>query len=298
MSVRRSVRVRAFAKINLTLRVLGVRADRLSRAPDHLSVDCAARHADVHRRAGPVPHRMRRPRVSERSDQSRMARGGANVARREPRRGAARRRGACREAHSNAGRVGRRQQRRGGDAAGARRAVAGADVVRQHAVDRVGGWRRRTVFLEGGTALGLERGDLLFPLLDAPASWVVLAIPDFGVSTSEAYGWFDRDRKAVGLRRGRAEVRAGNDLQAVVSRRHPEIRRLVSALSRRGASQAALSGSGSAVFGLFGSRAAAASTARALASRTRRTLVTRTLDRARYMRGWRASGPAKAGHYD
>ena len=139
-------------------------------------------------------------------------------------------------------------------------------------------------FLEGGTVLGLERGDLLFPLLDAPASWVVLAIPDFGVSTSEAYGWLDRDRKAAGLRRGRAEVSAGNDLQAVVSRHHPEIGRLVSALRRRGASHAALSGSGSAVFGLFVSRAAAASAARALASRTRRTLVTRTLDRARYLR--------------
>src|SRR4051812_45294960 len=34
-------------------------------------------------------------------------------------------------------------------------------------------------FLEGGTCLGLERGDLLFPLIDAAPAWVVLVLPDF-----------------------------------------------------------------------------------------------------------------------
>ena len=72
--------------------------------------------------------------------------------------------------------------------------------------------------------------------------------------------------------------------QEVIDLLQPEIGRLVSALRRRGASHAALSGSGSAVFGLFVSRAAAASAPRALASRARRILVTRTLDRARYAR--------------
>jgi 4-diphosphocytidyl-2-C-methyl-D-erythritol kinase len=47
-------------------------------------------------------------------------------------------------------------------------------------------------FLLGGTALGLERGDLLFPLVDQPPTWVTLAIPSFSVSTKEAYGWFDQ----------------------------------------------------------------------------------------------------------
>jgi 4-diphosphocytidyl-2-C-methyl-D-erythritol kinase len=46
-------------------------------------------------------------------------------------------------------------------------------------------------FLEGGTALGLERGDVVFPLIDHPAAWVTLALPAFGVSTKEAYQWFD-----------------------------------------------------------------------------------------------------------
>ena len=54
----------------------------------------------------------------------------------------------------------------------------------------------------------------------------------------------------------------------------------VRALSRAGADCAAMSGSGSAVFGLFGSRTAAERAARALAAGGRRTLVTRTLTRA------------------
>src|ERR1700704_785519 len=34
-------------------------------------------------------------------------------------------------------------------------------------------------FLEGGTVLGLDRGDLLYPLLDHPAAWVTLVMPPF-----------------------------------------------------------------------------------------------------------------------
>ncbi len=49
-------------------------------------------------------------------------------------------------------------------------------------------------FLEGGTVLGVERGDVLVPQPDAKPAWVVLALPDFGVSTAEAYKWFDTDR--------------------------------------------------------------------------------------------------------
>ena len=51
-------------------------------------------------------------------------------------------------------------------------------------------------FLEGGTVLGLERGDLLFPLLDASPAWVVLVLPSFGVSTKDAFGWLDRSTPA------------------------------------------------------------------------------------------------------
>ena len=42
-----------------------------------------------------------------------------------------------------------------------------------------------------------------------------------------------------------------NDLQAPVARRHPVIDEAIDALQRQGATTAAMTGSGSAVFGLF-----------------------------------------------
>jgi 4-diphosphocytidyl-2-C-methyl-D-erythritol kinase len=74
----------------------------------------------------------------------------------------------------------------------------------------------------------------------------------------------------------------GNDLQQPVTRRHPEIARLSAGFRTHGAVYAAMSGSGSTVFGLFLSRAAAEAAARALARRGCRTLVTRALNRKRF----------------
>jgi diacylglycerol kinase family enzyme len=68
--------------------------------------------------------------------------------------------------------------------------------------------------------------------------------------------------------------------------RKPQIARLIRTLRKTGASHAAMTGSGSAVFGLFARRTAAASAARALrrtaSPRPLVTLVTRTLNRMRY----------------
>ena len=134
-------------------------------------------------------------------------------------------------------------------------------------------------FLEGGTVLGLERGDLLFPLIDPPAAPVVLVLPDFGVGTKEAFGWFDRDPDRVALR-SRGEM--VNDLEDPVISHHPAIGRIISALRKAGASQTSMSGSGSAVFGLFSSRTVALAAAKRLASASRRVLVSKTLNRQRY----------------
>ena len=154
-------------------------------------------------------------------------------------------------------------------------------------------------FLEGGTVLGLERGDLLFPLIDPPPAWVVLVLPDVGVSTKDAFGWFDGDSAGQGARAFQASdggperaaphgKRAAsnddlvNDLEAPVVARHPGIARIISALRRLGASQAAMSGSGSAVFGLFSHRRGADRAAARLTSPSCRTLVTKTLNRQKY----------------
>src|SRR5688572_32086130 len=109
-------------------------------------------------------------------------------------------------------------------------------------------------FLRGGTALGRGRGDLLSAVPDRPRRWVVVAAPPFGVSTADAYRWFDEaTRRGVGRRRRLAigGRRLRNDLQPPVVARHPEIGAIADQLRRSGASHAAMSGSGSAVFGLF-----------------------------------------------
>ena len=135
-------------------------------------------------------------------------------------------------------------------------------------------------FLEGGTARGRARGDRLARLADRPRAWVVLVVPPFGVSTSEAFGWWDEQ---VG-RDGQEGREGTNDLQAVVARHHPIVSRLVAALERAGAFQASLSGSGSAVFGLFRQKSAADRAARTLRRSAPRNvvLITRTIGRMGY----------------
>ena len=142
-------------------------------------------------------------------------------------------------------------------------------------------------FLEGGTVLGLGRGDVLYPLIDRPRSWVTLVVPSFGVSTKDAYAWFDEDAAKPPSGRDRAwphaPREAQNDLEAAVAKRHPEISQIVTALRGAGASYAAMTGSGSTVFGLFNRRPAAVRAARSIGKRERALsdiIITRTLSRA------------------
>ena len=48
-------------------------------------------------------------------------------------------------------------------------------------------------FAWGGTMRGEGVGDVLTPLPDEPAASVLLVRPPFGVSTAQAYGWFDEN---------------------------------------------------------------------------------------------------------
>jgi 4-diphosphocytidyl-2-C-methyl-D-erythritol kinase len=140
-------------------------------------------------------------------------------------------------------------------------------------------------FLIGGTAMGLGRGEIVQALPDAPPRAVVLVHPRVGVSTAEAYDWFDQDDgSSRAAEAGRAPGTGVNDLEAPVVRRHPEVGAARAALREAGALAAGMSGSGSAVFGLFGSPARA----RRAAERLRRggwvVTLTRTLSRADYAR--------------
>ena len=149
-------------------------------------------------------------------------------------------------------------------------------------------------FLSGGTALGLGRGEEIYPLVDLPPHWIVVVRPLFGISTAEAYAWYDEDRTA-GVREPRElqilpvpwPSRAAqmiNDLELPVVHRHPEIGSLKTSLREAGAVAAVMSGSGSAVFGLFRTRPLAERAARSLSRGSSRALVTRTLTRADHER--------------
>ena len=149
-------------------------------------------------------------------------------------------------------------------------------------------------FLSGGTALGLGRGEEIYPLVDLPAHRVVIVRPPYGVSAAEAYSWYDEDR-AAGMRETRElqilpvpwPTRAAqmiNDLEPPVVRRHPDIAGLRTALREAGAVAAAMSGSGSAVFGLFRGRPAAAGIVKRLARSGAQAILTRTITRGEHER--------------
>jgi 4-diphosphocytidyl-2-C-methyl-D-erythritol kinase len=290
------MRVRACAKINLSLRVLGTRADGFHEL--RTIFQSIALHDTLTVRESRGPFRLTCDDPNCPADYTNLIWRAADRMW-----NAARRRGAPRDlAIDLQKRIPMNAGLGGGssDAAAALRAFARMWHVDESVARAIGRELGADVpyFFEGGTVLGLERGDLLFPLIDRPAAWVVLVLPDFGVSTTEAFAWWDQLTRVGPAfqagRRGRPERAplhdAGesngliNDLERAVADRHPAIARIVSRLRRSGASHAAMSGSGSTVFGLFASENAAARAARALASRSALTHVTTTVNRSKYQR--------------
>ena len=146
-------------------------------------------------------------------------------------------------------------------------------------------------FLVGGTALGVGRGDFVYPLAEIAPRWVLIVAPRRGVPTALAYEWLDRDTdpsSAASAHARRGSPFAGatlelaaltNDLERPVARRRREIREATRALRDHGAIVAAMTGSGSAVFGLFTSRASASRAAAAIARPNWQVIATRTISR-------------------
>jgi 4-diphosphocytidyl-2-C-methyl-D-erythritol kinase len=286
----RSIRLRAHAKINLSLRVLGARDDGYHSL--RTIFQSIALHDTLDVRAG-------RGRFSLTSNDPRCPPDRSNLVSEAADRvwRAAGRRGRARDVAIHLFKRVPIQAGLGGgssDAAAALRALAmfwGVAAERLVEIARAVG-ADVPFFLTGGTALGLERGDLLFPIADCPSSWITLVIPAIGVSTADAFRWFDlassrmiarsvpRVPQERAWRWGEMPISEfRNDLEPIVARRHPEIRDLVAALRRHGAWHAAMSGSGSAVFGLFDGRAAAVAAAKAVGVGSSRAIVTRTVSR-------------------
>ena len=123
-------------------------------------------------------------------------------------------------------------------------------------------------FLFGGRALAVNRGDELYPLPDGPKYSVVVISPNnIAVSTREAFQWISSQltnhksptkiSSFCALCWSRQEVPLANDFEGPVFRRHPRLAAIKRELLQQGATEAALAGSGSAVFGLFRSPAQA-----------------------------------------
>jgi 4-diphosphocytidyl-2-C-methyl-D-erythritol kinase len=152
-------------------------------------------------------------------------------------------------------------------------------------------------FLFGGRALGVNRGDEIYPLPDLPRRSIVVVSPrDIAVSTRDAYGWLSAELTnraqppnmwgfcaLCWSRQGQVS----NDFESPVFGRHPRLEEIRDGLLERGAAEAALAGSGSAVFGVFRSPAQARRAARVFPEDS--VFVAETLSRERYCRafGWR-----------
>jgi 4-diphosphocytidyl-2-C-methyl-D-erythritol kinase len=140
--------------------------------------------------------------------------------------------------------------------------VIGADVNLQALAAEIGS--DVAFFINGGTALGEGRGERLSTSARAASGNVVIAKPDLAISTAEAYGLLGPESYSPGAvtRRLFEHLQEGtrlldsadmlvNVFQPIVETRYPEVGVLREDMLAAGAAVAMLSGSGSAVFGLF-----------------------------------------------
>ena len=147
-------------------------------------------------------------------------------------------------------------------------------------------------FLFGGRALGVNRGDEIYPLPDLPGRTILVVSPaNIAVSTRDAYSWVDErlttSRSAPKMWSFCAlcwsrQDSVSNDFEAAVFGRHPRLSEIKRRLLQGGAAEAALAGSGSAVFGIFRNPAQARRAVRAFPED--QVFVTRTLSRKAYQR--------------
>ena len=125
-------------------------------------------------------------------------------------------------------------------------------------------------FLHGGTAKATGTGTTLTPLPDNEVMHLIVLHPRASVSTSEAYKALNSpvltSNNPIPILAGSAHggqfsesyprtlPELENDFESVIFDMEPEIERAMSALMTAGASSALLAGSGSSVFGIFADR--------------------------------------------
>lgn len=115
----------------------------------------------------------------------------------------------------------------------------------------------------GGTAMATGRGELIRPLPSPPPCWVVLAKPRTGVSTADIYGRikldeikFHPDNREMERALHNKDFKAisnhlGNVLEPVTFSLYPEVKRIKEQMIRFGGQGVLMSGSGPTVFALI-----------------------------------------------
>jgi 4-diphosphocytidyl-2-C-methyl-D-erythritol kinase len=157
-------------------------------------------------------------------------------------------------------------------------------------------------FLFGGRALGVNRGDEIYPLQDVSKMHLLVVVPrEIRVPTPDAFRWVNA--KPLGLTKPSVTSKLlqfcalswsaqasglSNDFEGPVFRRYPRLRQIKRVLLQKGAAEASLAGSGSAVFGVFPSPAKARRAA--VGFPHDQTFVCETLSRDRYARRMRITG--------
>jgi 4-diphosphocytidyl-2-C-methyl-D-erythritol kinase len=151
-------------------------------------------------------------------------------------------------------------------------------------------------FLRGGRALGVNKGDEIYPLPDIPKLQILVVSPkDIHVPTLDAYSWMEAKLLSLTNSVGTSKLfefcalswsaqgsGLSNDFEGPVFRRYPRLDQIKRELLQRGAAEASLAGSGSAVFGVFPSPAMARRAA--VGFPHDQTFVCETVSRARYAR--------------
>ncbi len=114
-------------------------------------------------------------------------------------------------------------------------------------------------FLYGGTCLGEGRGDVIKEIKDIENLYFCLVIPDFKVSSKEAYNDWDKSRltfstKNSNIKRLERHFDLGylrNDLEEIVFRKYKDLERIKEKMREEGFKKVLMSGSGSCIFGII-----------------------------------------------
>jgi 4-diphosphocytidyl-2-C-methyl-D-erythritol kinase len=155
------------------------------------------------------------------------------------------------------------------------------------------------IFLFGGRALGAGRGDEIYPLPDIKKLALLIVAPrDIRVPTPDAFRWLNAPlRNAATLTKLAADPKLwefcalswsalgnglSNDFEKSVFKRYNRLDQIKRVLLQKGAAEASLAGSGSAVFGVFPSPTMARRAAVGFPHDL--TFVCETISRDRYLR--------------